>query len=154
MIRKYSFYALLSLLSLVILSCLLTLMVIFMGGSFTGADLNGLLLVQTAAIPVTLLFVAAEIRGFVRLNGWRVGLALLWRKIPAWLVLALVLLNSLVFVGELSVLLIDYLMDEPLPWTDHVPLLSLLCSSLAFTVLYAKVAQLYWNGVTRLGRWP
>lgn len=152
--KKYALHALLFFFGLIILTCLITLMVAFTGGSFTGADLNGLLVAQTAAIPIALLVVGAEVAAFVRLNGWHVGLALLWRKIPAWLVLALLLLNSLVFIGELSVLLLNHLMEESLPWREHVPLFSMLVSTLAFAVLYAKVAQLYWNGVTSLGRWP
>lgn len=147
-------YTWLFLLGLVILSCLVTLMVAMTGGSLTGADLTGLLIIQSASIPLTFLYVAIETATFVRLNGWKLGLGLLWRKIPAWLVLALLLLNSLVFIGELSVLLLDYLMEERLPWSEHVPFVALLFASLAFAVLYAKVAQLYWDGVTRLGRWP
>jgi len=140
--KKFALLSTLFLLGCLMLSCLVTLMVVFTGGSFTGADLTGLFLIQLFAIPVALLILAVEVAAFVRPNGWARGLRLLWTKIPAWLVLALVLLNSLVFIGELSVVLLDHLMDVPVPWTEHVPLVALLSTSLAFAVIYAKVAQL------------
>ena len=152
--KKHILFSTLFLLGCLMLSCLVTLMVVFTGGSFTGADLTGLFLIQLFAVPVTTLIVAREIAAFVRPNGWARGLAMLWQKIPAWLVLALVLLNSLVLIGELSVVLLNHLMEEPVPWTEHVPLVALLSTSLAFSVMYAKVAQLYWNGTVTLGRWP
>ena len=82
--KKYLLHALLFFFGLIILTCLVTLMVVFTGGSFTGADLNGFLLAQTIAMPVALLIIGIEVAAFVRLNGWSLGLALLWRKIPAW----------------------------------------------------------------------
>ncbi len=152
--NKQVHYLALFLLAFVILSSLVTMMIVFTGGSLEGADVRGLLLTQLASVPVGLGILAFEISGFVRLNGWRKGLNLLWQKIPAWLVLAFVLVNSLVLIGELSVLLLDYLMQGSTAWTDHVPLLSMLSSSAAFSVLYGKTAQLYGNGVKTLGRWP
>ena len=152
--RKFLLYALLTAFGVMIPGCLLTMMVVFTGGSFSGADLKGLLWLQAMAIPFAVAVIAFEVTAFVRLNGWRTGLRMLWQKIPAWLVLALLLLNSLVFLGELSVLLLNYLTGESSPWSEHVPLLSLLACSVAFAVLYGKTAQLYWNGITRLGRWP
>ena len=147
-------YTLLTVFGAMIPGCLLTMMIVFTGGSFTGTDLSTLLWLQAAAIPFAVAVVAVEVAAFVRLNGWRTGLLMLWQKIPAWLVLALLLLNSLVFLGEFSVLLLNYLTGEASPWSDHVPLLSLLACSMAFAILYGKTAQLYWNGITRLGRWP
>lgn len=152
--RKYLVYGLLAVFAAMIPACLLTMMIVFTGGSVAGADLTALFLMQAAAVPLAAVVVAAEVAAFVHPNGWRVGLGMLWARIPAWLVLALVLLNSLVFIGELSVLLLDYLTGEKTPWREHVPLLSLLACSTAFAVLYAKTAQLYGRGVKSLGRWP
>ena len=152
--RKQLNYLLLIALGAMILGSLTTMMITFMGGDFTGSDLRGLLLAQVASIPIATLVVAYEVATFVRSNGWGPGLALLWRKIPAWLILALVLLNSLVLIGELSVLLLDYLTGDSLPWTEHVPLLALLMCSIAFAVLYGKLAQIYGSGVVSVGRWP
>jgi hypothetical protein len=152
--RKYLLYSLLAGFGIMIPGCLLTMMIVFTGGSFSGADLSGLLLAQAAMIPIALGVIVLEVSAFVRLNGWRTGIRLLWQKIPAWLVLVLLLLNSLVFLGELSVLLLNRLTGVASPWTEHVPLISLLACSLAFAIVYGKAAQLYWNGITRLGRWP
>lgn len=152
--HKRLLYFGLFLLGAMILSCLVTLMIAFTGGSFAGADLSGLLLLQIAAIPASLLVVAMEIAAFVRTNGWRNGLAMLWDRIPAWLVLAIVLLNSLVLIGELSVLLLRHLMDEPISLIEQVPLLALLSGSAAFALLYAKAARMYGSGTVRVGRWP
>ncbi|MEM9208051.1 MAG: hypothetical protein AAGA61_02295 [Pseudomonadota bacterium] len=151
---KQIHYLALFALAFIILSCLFTLMIVFTGGSLTGADVRGLLLTQLLSIPLSLGVLAVEVRAFVRLNGWRIGLALLWQKIPAWLVLAFVLLNSLVLIGELSVVLLDYLMQKSSALTDHVPLLALLSASSAFAVLYGKTAQRYGSGIKTLGRWP
>ncbi|MDX1481391.1 MAG: hypothetical protein R3315_06940 [Woeseiaceae bacterium] len=146
-------YSGLYLLGVLILSCLVTLMIAFMGGSFAGGDLSGLFIIQAAAIPVALLVVAREVAAFVGPNGWRRGLGMLWERVPAWLVLALVLLNSLVLIGELSVLLLQFLLDEPLSWVEQVPLIALLVSSVAFSILYAKAASLYGKATTQIGRW-
>ncbi len=151
---KQFHYLALFILAFVVLSSLVTMMIVFTGGSLEGADVRGLLLTQLAAVPICLGILAFEVNSFVRLNGWGNGFRLLWQKIPAWLVLAFVLVNSLVLVGELSVLLLDYLMQGSPAWTDHVPLLAMLSSSSAFSVLYAKTAQLYGSGVKSLGRWP
>ncbi len=151
---KQLHYLTLFALAFVILSSLVTMMIIFTGGSLDGADVRGLLLTQLVSVPMALGLLALEINAFVRLNGWRDGLKLLWQKIPAWLVLAFILVNSLVFIGELSVLLLDYLMQGSGSWTDHVPLLAMLSSSAAFSVIYGKTAQLYGNGVKSVGRWP
>lgn len=152
--RKLLLYALLTVFGIMIPGCLLTMMIVFTGGSFTGTDLTGLLWMQAMVIPIAVALIAHEVAAFVRLNGWRTGLMMLWQKIPAWLVLALLLLNSLVFLGEFSVLLLNYLTGETSPWSEHVPLMSLLSCSVAFAILYGKTAQLYWNGIRRLGRWP
>ncbi len=152
--KKLVLFSTLFLLGLIILSSLVTLMVVFTGGSFTGADLTGLFLIQILAVPVATLILGYEIAAFVLPNGWKGGLAMLWAKIPAWLILALVLLNSLVLVGELSVVLLNHLMEESVPWTEHVPLIALLSSSLAFAVIYAKTEQLYGTGTANVGRWP
>ena len=152
--QKFFLYALLIVFGVMIPGCLLTMMIVFTGGSFTGTDLTGLLWLQAMTIPLAIAVIGLEVAAFVRLNGWATGLVMLWQKIPAWLVLALLLLNSLVFLGEFSVLLLDYLTGESSPWSEHIPLLSLLACSVAFAILYGKTAQLYWNGITRLGRWP
>lgn len=147
-------YAGLYFMGVLMLSCLVTLMIAFMGGSFEGADLSGLFVIQAAAIPIALLIVVREFAAFVGPNGWRKGLGMLWQRIPAWLVLALVLVNSLVLIGELSVWLLQHLLDQPVSWLEQVPLVALLVSSIAFAILYAKASRLYGQGTTNVGRWP
>ena len=153
MLKQIHYLALFAL-GFIVLSSLVTMMIVFTGGRLDGADVAGLLYTQLVSVPIAVGILAIEVGAFVRLNGWRRGLRLLWEKVPAWLVLAFVLVNSLVLVGELSVLLLDYLMQGSPAWTDHVPLLAMLSASSAFCVLYGKTAQLYGNGVEALGRWP
>ena len=153
-IHRRFLYWVLYLLAVLMLSCLVTLMIAFMGGSFEGADLSGLFVIQAAAIPIALVVIVRETAAFVGPNGWRKGLGMLWQRIPAWLVLALVLVNSLVLIGELSVLLLQYLLDTPVSWIEQVPLVALLVSSIAFAILYAKASRLYGQGTTNVGRWP
>ncbi len=119
------------------LSCLLSLMVIFMGGGQVGPDLKGLMLMQAWAIPVELLVVGFVTTVFVAASGWRAGLKRLWTAMPQWLVFAFVLLNSLFVAGELAFIIVAKATREAISLSEQVPLMSLLLSSLAVLVLAA-----------------
>ncbi len=118
-------------------SCLLSLMVIFMGGGQAAPDLRGLMLLQAWAIPVEVLVVGFVTALFVSASGWRGGLKRLWVAMPQWLVFGFLLLNSLFVAGELAVIMVARATGEAISLSEQVPLVSLLLSSLAVLALAA-----------------
>lgn len=119
------------------ISCLISLMVIFMGGGQAAPDLHGLMLLQAWAIPFEVLAAGFVVSLFVAASGWRAGLRRLWVAMPQWLVFAFVLLNSLVVFGEMAVFIVARSMDQPMLLTEQVPMISLLLSTLAVLLLAA-----------------
>ncbi len=137
--------------SAITLSCLLSLMVIFMGGGQAGPDLHGLMLVQTWAIPFGILVIGFVTAVFVTASGVRGGLKRLWHAMPQWLVFAFMLVNSLFIAGELAVMIASQALREPVSLGEQVPLICLFVSSLTVLALAA------WSGDGQerafAGRW-
>ena len=119
------------------LSCLLSLMVIFMGGGQVGPDLHGLMLLQTWAIPFGILVIGFVTTVFVAASGIRGGLKRLWDAMPQWLVFAFMLVNTLFVAGELAVTIAAQAMREPMSLGEQVPLICLFISSLTVLALSA-----------------
>ena len=119
------------------LSCLLSLMIIFMGGGQAGPDLRGLMLLQAWAIPVEILVIGFVTALFVTASGLRGGLKRLWVAMPQWLVFGFLLLNSLFLTGELAVFIAARATGEAISLSEQVPLVSLFLSSLAVLTLSA-----------------
>lgn len=119
------------------LSCLLSLMVIFMGGGQAGPDLRGLMLLQAWAIPLEILVIGFVTALFVTASGLRGGLKRLWVAMPQWLVFGFVLLNSLFLLGELAVFIAARATGGAISLSEQVPLISLFLSSLAVLALSA-----------------
>jgi hypothetical protein len=139
-------------LGLVILSCQATMMYVFIGGS-GGSDAQALLTAQAWVAPAALLvFLALLLRDVAR-DGWRGCVRGLWRPLPAWIVLALVVLNLLVFIGELSLFLRARLMAHQALWFEHAPLLCVLGCSLAFVALYGRSSLANDAAHATVGRW-
>ncbi len=118
-------------------SCLLSLMVIFMGGGQVAPDLRGLMLLQAWAIPIEIIVIGFVIALFVAASGWRGGLKRLWVAMPQWLVFAFLLLNSLFVAGELAVIMVAEVTGEAMSLSEQIPLFSLLFSTLAVLMLAA-----------------
>ena len=137
--------------TVIAVSCLLSLMVIFMGGGQVGPDLRGLMLMQAWAIPLEVLVVGFVTALFVSASGWRAGLKRLWVAMPQWLVFGFLLLNSLFIAGELAVIMVARATGEAISLSEQVPLISLLMSSLAVLALAAWA----YDGREQLlsGRW-
>ncbi len=131
-------------------SCLLTLMVVFMGGQI-GSDLRGLMLLQAWAIPLEILVIGFVAALFVTASGFRGGLKRLWVAMPQWLVFGFLLLNTLFVAGELAVIIASRATGEAISFSEQVPLISLLLSSLAVLTLAAWA----YDGREQLltGRW-
>jgi len=138
-------------LALIAASCLVSLMVLFMGGGQAGPDLHGLLVLQALSIPAALGIVGFVVALFVAAWGRRDGLKRLWAAIPQWLVFGFILLNSLTVSGELAMLIFARAMGTAVPASEHVPFASLLVTTLAFLVLYARMQLGKGPGLS--GRW-
>ena len=152
MIRQFSHYAQIGL-ALIAMSCLLTTMIVFMGGQRGGADFTALLLLQLAAIPVSLCLVAAGFVSVASSGSWRTALHTLWHALPQWLLFMFFFLNSLFVMGEIALHITSQMTAAKLSWQAHIPLACMLASSLAFLVLYAAARS--GPGVDRAlsGRW-
>ena len=121
----------------IVLSCLLSLMVIFMGGGQVGPDLRGLMLLQTWAIPFGILVIGFVAAVFMTASGLRGGLKRLWVAMPQWLVFAFLLLNTLFISGELAVMIVAQGTGQPMSLSEQAPLICLFVSSLAVLALSA-----------------
>ena len=138
-------------LAIVAVTCLVSLMVLFMGGGQTGPDSGGLVVLQLAAVPVSLGIVGFVVVLFATAYGRADGMKRLWAAIPQWLVFAYVLINSLTFVGELAIIVIYNAMGVRIPIIEHVPFVALLASTSAFLALYARMQA--GKGPAVSGRW-
>lgn len=138
-------------LAIVAVSCLVSLMVLFMGGGQTGPDSGGLVALQIVAVPVSLAIIVFVVALFVTAYGRTDGLKRLWDAIPQWLVFAYVLVNSLTFVGELAIVVMYNAMELEIPIAEHVPFVALLATTSAFLALYARMQS--GRGPAPTGRW-
>ncbi len=141
-------------LAVMMLSCLVSMMAVFMVDNRSGGDLNDLLFAQAAAIPIASVVFAISLSGFVRDRGWQRGFRQLWDSTPPWLVFVLASLISLVGIGELSFYLIRSISEQNASFLEHVPLLCLLSCTAAFTALFATLNPFDETRERPIGRWP
>lgn len=139
--------------SMIVLSCLVSTMALFMGGGQSGVDLQSLMYLQIASVPIAL---AAVLLGrFV--PGTRTGKCTTFRKfyaaVPQWMVFCFLMLNLLVASGEVALLVVARATSEDIEWTAHAPLVSMFAGSLAICVLYGRAQQLAGRPVAFSGRW-
>ena len=135
------------------LSCLVTLMTVFMSSGSGGADIHGLILLQALVMLPALIVVATVIFGFVAARGWAQGLHAIWLALPQWLVFIFLLLNSLFLFGEIAFVIVMQATDEVIAWQDHVPLVAMLLCSSAFLALYARKNTYPGSEPAMAGRW-
>ncbi len=122
-------------------SCLVSLMYAFMGGSATNADFAALNVIQRFGIVLSILVVLFCVGSVSRGRSARETYQTLWQHIPGWLVFVILLLGSLVFIGELSYALLLRAELVRSEWENHVALLCLLSSSVAYGVVFALLHQ-------------
>lgn len=131
------------------LSCTVSMMYVFMSGDAGGSDVRALITLQTIAVPIALVIFSAELIRRSRESGLGKALTDIWRSTPASVVVAVLLINLLVGIGELALLLRVRLNGEPALWFEHAPLVCALSCSLAFCALYARANPSDSRGVTR-----
>lgn len=146
-------YIVLAVLGTVIVTCLVSLMVVFMGGPQGASDFRALLSLQLAAIPFGLLAVAVSLATRGIREGFGPAVRSIWRALPTWMLLGFLVLNSLCVFGEVSLLIVAYATEATVPWQDHVPLISMLFCSIAFMIVYAHGRLNRTSEPAMSGRW-
>ena len=141
-------------LSMVVLSCLIAAMAVFIGGGRTGTDLHALLSAQLWLIPIALTLATVGGWQFIAPRGFKSGVRDLWRHVPQWLVFVFVLLNSLLLIAELGFFLINRITQQSGSLLAHVPLVCMLCSTLGILTLYARRHAMESVDDAMSGRWP
>lgn len=122
-------------------SCLVSLMYAFMGGSATNADFATLNAVQRFGIALSIAVMLYCLVSVSRGRSVRDTYVTVWQHIPGWLVFVILLLGSLVFIGELSYALLIRAELVRSDWENHVALLCLLSTSLAYGLVFAVLHQ-------------
>lgn len=129
------------------------MMVIFMAGIESTPDLDQWITLQwvvaIAAAAITV-FCLMRLRG--RLS-WKAGFTAWWAALPQWMILAFIVLFLMAGVGELSFLLLFNLTGSADPWREHVPLISMTISSIAFMALYCESRAAQGKVANVSGRW-
>jgi hypothetical protein len=139
---------------MVIMSCLISTMTVFMGGGQQGTDLHSLMLIQIASIPIAFVAILGSV--FLCSSGDKNVNVIkrLYAAVPQWMVFGFLLLNSLVVAGEVALLIVTSMTEQTVKWTSHAPLISMLMCSLAVCVLYASTGLLSGRPPVLSGRWP
>lgn len=143
----------LTVLAIASVTCLISLMAIFVGAGQGGADLRGLIYLQTALTPIALSITITCVYGFVRSQGWTVGARALWRAIPQWQVFIFLLLNSLVLFGEVAFVIVMRATERAVLWHEHIPLVCMLICSSAYLALHARANSYPGSPPAMSGRW-
>lgn len=115
-------------------SSLVSMMAAFVGSR--GADFQDLLKLQAVLVPVSIMVVVGCFVLLIRRYGYKGALGRFWSALPGWLIFAVLAINSLVLVAELSFILIQYHTATLRPWQEHLPAATALCSSLALATCY------------------
>lgn len=132
-------------------SSLVSMMAAFVGSQ--GEDLQDLLKLQAVLVPVSIAVVVWCLFLLTRQFGFGNVFRTLWSVLPGWLIFAVLAVNSLVLIAELSFLLIQYHTATLRPWQEHLPAATALCSSLALATCYVcfRIAA---DGESERGRPP
>ncbi len=134
---KLLFILIYSALGLLIVSCLLSAMHAFMGGTRDQADFSDLHALQSYGIGFAgfLCVLAVTLLGTFR--GVAGGLRLAWEHVPGWMVFGAAMLVFLALMGELSYFLLRNSTLTDGEWVNHVALACLITSSLAVCLVYS-----------------
>jgi uncharacterized membrane protein len=116
-------------------SSIVSMMAAFVGSE--GADLQDLLKLQAAMVPISIAVVALCCGIVVRKYGYRSAFQKLRDHLPAWLLFITFAANSLVLIAELSFALIQHHTGSLRPWQEHLPAATAFSSSLALAACYA-----------------
>jgi hypothetical protein len=135
------------------LTCLISLMALFMGGGQQGRDLSGLMFLQAGLVPLAFAIALFSAYQFVRVDGCKDGLRTFWQATPQWLVFIFLMLNSLVLFGEIAFVIVMRATDEIVHWQSHVPLVCMFVCSTAYLILHARANSYPGSPPALSGRW-
>ena len=150
--RKELMKLLLFTLASIVLSCLVSIMVSFIVGRTSGTDLQMLAQVQAFSIPLGLAVVAWSIVT-VAGESFVDRIRKLYIAIPQWVIFSAFMLNLLVASGEIALIADSIATGEYNNWTDHLSLMSMMVSSLAFCLLYGLSKRESGQEQAFSGRW-
>ena len=140
-------------LAIVSLSCVVSLMILFVGGGRPGSDTQQLLLFQAFTAPVALGVAVWGMQRFARSGGFKAGLQKMWSATPQWLVFVFLLLNSLVLLGEIAYVIVMRATSQSIGWHEHVPFITMVLTTTAYVVLHALVNSAPGSPPAMSGRW-
>lgn len=123
--------------TLLILSSMVSIMAIFMGGGAHPALAPLLQLQAWSLLPVVGIIILIVIV-LLKLRGSDHFFPTLWRATPGWIIFGFFLVNSVVLLGELAIIIIMMMTEgsqHSLP-DEHIPLLASLLASVGFWLNY------------------
>ncbi|MEN7342589.1 MAG: hypothetical protein AAAFM81_06570 [Pseudomonadota bacterium] len=126
------------LMAFAVMSCQVTMMVVFISGVESSPDIAIWLDFQLAMIAVATGVLVWCLRSLLRRERFVTGLRSWWRALPQWMLLAFCILFLMMALGELSFVLLYGLTGEADPWREHVPLICMTMCGLAFMALYCE----------------
>ncbi|MDJ0758953.1 MAG: hypothetical protein QNJ19_06100 [Woeseiaceae bacterium] len=139
------FIVLQAVLATMILTSLISVMHAFMGGSRSNPDFLQLYGFQVFGIGLSVAAMIYSLLFFSRNGALATGLSVAWKHMPGWLLFPVFLLNMLAICGELSYLLLRDATELMTEWINHVALICLGASSVAFLFMFA-VSHAYAGG--------
>ena len=131
------FTVLQALLATMILTSLISIMHAFMGGSRHHPDFLQLHAYQFFGIGLSIAVLMYSLVYFSRTSSLSTGVGAAWQHMPGWLIFCVFMLNLLALCGELTYLLLSDATELMTEWINHVALICLGASSIAFLFLYA-----------------
>lgn len=134
-----------AILATMVLTSLVSVMHAFMGGSSQNPDFLQLRSYQVFGIGLSVAVLLYSLVFFSKNGSLSGGLGAAWRHMPGWLIFPAIILILLVLVGELSYLLLRNATELMTEWINHVALICLGTSSIAFVFMFA-VSHAYSGG--------
>ena len=120
-----------------VLTSLVSIMHAFMGGSRQNPDFLQLHAYQVFGIGLSIAVLMHSLVYFSKTGSLLAGLGTAWHHMPGCLIFCALMLNLLALCGELSYLLLSGATELMTEWINHVALVSLGASSIAFMFLFA-----------------
>lgn len=140
-------------LSAVIMSCLVSTMIIFMGGGQASVDISGLIAIQIASVPAALISAILAIQICKTAGKEPLTIGRLYHAVPQWLVFICLILFLLVCFGEIAFLIVSRTTNIVVGWAAHAPLISMFACSVAVCILYGCIGLLRGKPHALSGRW-
>ncbi len=137
----------------IIASCLVSAMVLFMGGGQASPDLIMLTIIQIGSVPAAIVAAAIGIVACGRHSEESMTVRQLYAAVPHWLVFSCVIVIALAGLGQVALVVVSMMTDLAIEWTAHAPFVAMIACAVAVCVLYACIGILSGRRVAASGRW-